>query len=340
MKTIILFISLIFLCVESISQTLFSEDFNSMTVGNTTSGQNGWSNQEPAGGGACTGGGCVNSKISNTSLSYPNYNTTTNSHTLTPNTDAPGVMFTNPSLGSTRGTYYASFLLRISSITGTPSDFLRLCSAGRFNTIFRVFAENSGAGFKIKVGKNSGTYVSGGPDLAFNTTHLIVIKYEQNDATLTDDAISVFINPDMSSSEPAASFSFSSTGNDYNSILDFDRMMIRQNFSSGIPAGFIGAIKITLTWNNLISLGISDIESVNNLKLSPNPSDNFITVQNIENLTENFKYTIFDLIGRNVKTGNSKYDEQINIVNLSNGNYIIQIETENGEIFTEKLIKS
>jgi hypothetical protein len=38
-------------------------------------------------------------------------------------------------------------------------------------------------------------------------------------------------------------------------------------------------------------------------------------------------------------TGNSSYNETINIASLTAGNYFIQIETESGQKFNEKLIK-
>ena len=58
------------------------------------------------------------------------------------------------------------------------------------------------------------------------------------------------------------------------------------------------------------------------------------------NSIESFEYKIFDLLGRVIKSGKSKYNEQINIESLTNGNYIIQIEIEKGEKSAEKLIKN
>ena len=89
------------------------------------------------------------------------------------------------------------------------------------------------------------------------------------------------------------------------------------------------------------SLSISEIENSNNkISIYPNPTNNFITIQNKQNPTENFEYKIVDLTGRIVKCGKSKFNEQINIESLTNGNYIIQIEIEKGEKSAEKLIKN
>jgi len=89
------------------------------------------------------------------------------------------------------------------------------------------------------------------------------------------------------------------------------------------------------------SLSTIDIESFNKKTLIfPNPSMSFITIQNKESSSESFEYKIVDFTGRYVKSGNSKFNQKIDIESLKNGNYIIQIETDKGEILTEKLIKN
>lgn len=72
---------------------------------------------------------------------------------------------------------------------------------------------------------------------------------------------------------------------------------------------------------------------------SQNPTNDFVTLYDNQK-NESFKYIILDLTGRILKRGNARFNEQINIENLTNGNYIIQIETKNGKKLTEKLIKN
>lgn len=69
----------------------------------------------------------------------------------------------------------------------------------------------------------------------------------------------------------------------------------------------------------------------------PNPAEHFITIRNSQN--ESFVYQIFDLSGKLIKTGKSKTNEKIDIQNLKKGNYILQLESENGQKQTLKLIK-
>ena len=89
------------------------------------------------------------------------------------------------------------------------------------------------------------------------------------------------------------------------------------------------------------SLSVSEIENnENKISIFPNPTNNFITIQNRQNLTDNFEFKIVDLTGRIVKNGNSKFNEQINIESLTSGNYIIQIQTDSNQNFTQKFIKN
>ena len=91
---------------------------------------------------------------------------------------------------------------------------------------------------------------------------------------------------------------------------------------------------------SLNNLGLEEVSSVKKLLIYPNPTKSTFTINNIENAFSNFEYKIIDLTGRFIKNGKSKFSEQVNIESLTSGNYIIQIETENGEKFTEKLIKN
>ena len=96
---------------------------------------------------------------------------------------------------------------------------------------------------------------------------------------------------------------------------------------------------VSVNWESTF-LSIDDFERGKTVSLFPNPSKNFITIQNKLTITEKFEYKIIDFTGRIVKSGNSKFNEQINIECLTSGNYIIQIETETGKKSNKKLIKN
>lgn len=94
---------------------------------------------------------------------------------------------------------------------------------------------------------------------------------------------------------------------------------------------------VKLTTDNLDT---SEFESVKNSIIYPNPTNSYFVIQNKELSSENFVYNIIDVTGRVILSGNSKYNETINIESLKTGNYIIQIETKNRAIETKKLTKN
>jgi len=88
------------------------------------------------------------------------------------------------------------------------------------------------------------------------------------------------------------------------------------------------------------TLSTSTFEIKPELKLFPNPTSNAITITSNENVTEAITFNIIDVLGRIVKNGQSKLNQEINIQDLNSGNYIIEIKNTNGNIFRKKLIKN
>jgi len=88
-------------------------------------------------------------------------------------------------------------------------------------------------------------------------------------------------------------------------------------------------------------LSVNDID-IKNAKISiyPNPSNNLISLNNEDLHKQTFDYKIIDLQGRIIISGSTKFNNQINVESLTNGNYIIQIQTDNNEIITRKIIKN
>ncbi len=86
------------------------------------------------------------------------------------------------------------------------------------------------------------------------------------------------------------------------------------------------------------SLSTDDIEQKEAFIVSPNPSKGIITID-LDKIPTNAKVTIADMTGRNVynNTLNSTKSQQINLSHLTNGVYVISVDT-NGQNFTKKLI--
>ena len=86
------------------------------------------------------------------------------------------------------------------------------------------------------------------------------------------------------------------------------------------------------------SLATNEIKGKDLATISPNPSNGIINLDFEKSVTTG-KITVTDLAGRSVYVNklNSSKSQQINLTNLTNGVYIISIET-NGQTFTKKLI--
>jgi hypothetical protein len=84
------------------------------------------------------------------------------------------------------------------------------------------------------------------------------------------------------------------------------------------------------------SLSTSNL-SKNNLMVSPNPSSNFI---NIESNTLMIGAVVYDLAGKVVKRENmSSMSTSLNIENLNEGTYILEILFNDGSTQNRKILK-
>ncbi|WP_027376152.1 reprolysin-like metallopeptidase [Kaistella palustris] len=68
----------------------------------------------------------------------------------------------------------------------------------------------------------------------------------------------------------------------------------------------------------------------------PNPAKNEVTVK--MNKAEGAKYRIFDATGRVITSGKVNAEGKLNVEKLTNGNYILSVETASGEKFSDKLM--
>ena len=98
-----------------------------------------------------------------------------------------------------------------------------------------------------------------------------------------------------------------------------------------------GCLDGTMTINQVLNVNENNFK---NITLYPNPSTNYITIENTNDTNSTFEYKIYDLTGRIVSLGNSKYNDKIVIESLTIGNYLIQIKEDNGAIFNQKIIKN
>ena len=83
----------------------------------------------------------------------------------------------------------------------------------------------------------------------------------------------------------------------------------------------------------------SEIYSLDEITVFPNPADDYITVKSNHNLDDAI-ISMFDLNGRRVLNYKNESDDGIiNISGLSAGEYVLRIITSDQDIYSKKIIK-
>ena len=103
---------------------------------------------------------------------------------------------------------------------------------------------------------------------------------------------------------------------------------------SGVDAGDYTLIQPSLSADITSILGLDDfLETTTSLKLFPNPAIEYIQ---ISGLSKKVNYTIYNILGKKVLTGNVVNDEGIYIQILANGLYLLKFNNGNTIKFTKK----
>ncbi|MDW9380005.1 T9SS type A sorting domain-containing protein [Chryseobacterium sp. JV558] len=127
---------------------------------------------------------------------------------------------------------------------------------------------------------------------------------------------------------------------------DYVKKLFNLNDGSLVLAYSGGSVtygsKSFLTKFNSGFLGLNDISDKDQnttFTLYPNPAGDNITIQNKKYSSESFGYNIFDMSGKKIQNGSSKFNEQINVQRLEKGNYMILFDTKKGDRQSLKLLK-
>lgn len=207
MKKLYMFLvtALMFVFITNISAQTFVDDFTGLTTG-VLAGQNGW----------VKGGTGPDASVSNvTPLSYVGYNGGGLEYVTmgipTGTTSRVYKTFPSPITNYNSSTFYFSFLLRISDASDnstTKNYFLSLGVSGTSTSYgAKLFTNLNGSGYNIGLSKTSNTAVYGNSVLSFNTTYLVIVRYDFHLAGTTapekyDDEAYLWINPSLGS-EPS-----------------------------------------------------------------------------------------------------------------------------------------
>ena len=72
------------------------------------------------------------------------------------------------------------------------------------------------------------------------------------------------------------------------------------------------------------------------ISIYPNPTSDFITIKTAEN--SNVNYEIIDMMGKKLNFGSFQFSTTIDITNLTNGIYYVQLKTDKEIFKAEKFV--
>ncbi len=190
--------------------------------------------------------------ISAGSIFYPCYQSSGigNEVTLATSGDDVNIAFTSQSSGSV----YASFLVNVTS-SQTAGDYFFNLIPTPINTTFqgRVFIKKDPSStkfaFGLNKGNNAGSLVYTPYDYDLSNTYLVVLKYTFNSGSTTNDVVSLFINPVLSSPEPSPIMTVSdATTTD---LTNAGFIALRQGTAASAPTLKLDGIRVSTNWADI-----------------------------------------------------------------------------------------
>lgn len=236
------------------------------------------------------------------------------------------------------GTVYATFLVNVSSATTTGDYFLHFgkstMSTGPFHG--RVFVKRDGSNnLAFGISMASGTAIYSGFLYSYNTTYLVVMRYNIVDGT-GNDVSSIIVNPVIENTEPSSGWITSTdTGTDPGEIGSIG---LRQGGTSSTPALRLDGLRVTNVWPFSLSDATLNVvkDDITGFSLYPNPvKGGKVFISSANNYAER-TVQVFDVLGKQV-VNQKGTQNSVDVSHLNKGVYIMKV-TEEGKVATRKLV--
>ncbi|TXD53141.1 MULTISPECIES: T9SS type A sorting domain-containing protein [unclassified Polaribacter] len=230
-------------------------------------------------------------------------------------------------------TIYASFMMKVTNmdnITGEGNSFASLALNNSSDQLTRncsVFIRQhfTGTGYNIGISQGqNGTEIWNDAVYSLDEEVLIVIKKESQFSGLR--FASIFINPDLTAAEPAAT---RVTGDRFGTP---DRFVLDQN-RGDLPTIVIDELRIADTWSDVTLSAPSSVEEAK-IAVYPNP---VFKGTLFVNAASNVSIEIYSVLGKKV-LAKSNVSKSVDVSNLAKGCYILKMKDENNAVKTKKLI--
>ncbi|MBN1634150.1 MAG: T9SS type A sorting domain-containing protein [Ignavibacteria bacterium] len=250
----------------------------------------------------------------------------------------------------TAGNVYVSFMVKIDSAKTSGDYFFALLpSTSTTLYIARIFTKDTNGVVKFGLIKSTTTggslyYTTG--TYQYGVTYLIILKYVFNTGSTTDDEmyLHVLTSPNLPATEPTPAIGpVTGTQSDASNI---GRVALRQGSSSSSPTLVLDGIKVTKTWQSVVSNIKFINEIANDFSLSqnyPNPFNPSTTIKFSIPSNGYVNLNVFNTLGQEVKTLVSgqlpagTYNADFNGSNLTSGVYFYRLNytDNNGKQFSD-----
>lgn len=232
-----------------------------------------------------------------------------------------------PFTDSTSGDIYASFLIKVSDLTGiSPTGSTYFATFSNATNVYsgKIWIKLNGTQFQYGISATTAAAdIVWSPNLYnINTTQYLVLGYN-----FTNNLLALYENPTIGGSANATVSATPATA--LTSIANF---IFRQDGATSTPAMTLDELSITTTPN--FTLSNQSFSQIDGLKMYPNPAKNNLFIETA--LNSDINVSIINVLGKEVI--NSKVSNNVvTISGLTPGMYIVKI-TEEGKTSTKKLI--
>ena len=213
---------------------------------------------------AAHSGGVTNAiSVVSPGLTFPDYSHSGigNAASLTTSGQDVNKMFSDSIMS---GSIYSSMMVNVSSAQSN-GDYIFHYGVNPSNTFefyARTYVRLAGNGnLSFGIAKSS---VSAGNPVSYSdsiftigTTYLLVVKYQFNSGE-ANDVVELFINPAISTTEPSALVSSSTTQNDAASI---GTVALRQGNGSNAAGVIVDGIKVSQTWSGVVPVELTSFSA-------------------------------------------------------------------------------
>jgi len=232
----------------------------------------------------------------------------------------------------TSGSVYASFMVNVSA--AKSGDYFFALGQSTSTNIFqpRIYVKDSSGSLSFGISKGpNALYPSYGPNgFFYDTTYLVVAKYQFNAGSNTDDSLWLFVftDPDLPESEPTNAYigPYSSGTTD---LVNVGRVFLRQGTATVAPTLVIDGIRIAKNWSD-IPLPIS-LNSFTSSVVGNNVTLNWTTATETNNShfeIERQSGSVWQKIGSITGSGTTNTEKHYSYIdqNLNPGNYSYRLK--------------